>query len=100
MIFQNIMDFDNIPGKKINNILTVIAILVLMVWAWNWFGPGSADVRSSGAAFLRKGGLSFIDLLSIGIAVACAGYLLWRFLSFLFWRKYFNDEKPPDEPED
>ena len=33
------MDPERIPKKTINNILTVIAALFLMFWAWKWFGP-------------------------------------------------------------
>jgi len=96
----NAMNLDDIPGKKINNILTAAAVLILMLWAWEWFGPGSADLRHSGGALLERRGMGFADLLSLGVAVACGGYLLWRFLSFFFWRKYFNDEKPPDAPDE
>ena len=40
------MEFDNYPKKLINKILTVISALILMIWAWKWFGPGSEEVRA------------------------------------------------------
>ncbi len=90
------MGFDKISSKTLNNILTAIAALFLMFWAWKWFGPGSADIRQSGESELRRSGLSFLDLISIGIAVTSSGYLLWRLLTLLFWRKYFKNDPPPD----
>ena len=57
------MDPERIPKKTINNILTVIAALFLMFWAWKWFGPGSAEIRQSGEAELRRSGLSLADLI-------------------------------------
>ena len=54
------MDPERIPKKTINNILTVIAALFLMFWAWKWFGPGSAEIRQSGEAELRRSGLSLV----------------------------------------
>ena len=94
------MEFDNYPKKLINKILTVISALILMIWAWKWLGPGSEEVRGRGIAQAAKAGMSFGDLVWIGIAVACGGYLLWRFMSYIFWKKYFKDELPPDEPEE
>ncbi len=94
------MDFDKIPKKTINNILTVAAVVFLMFWAWKWFGPGSAEVRQSGGLELKRTGLSFTDLIWIGVAVTSGGYLLWRGLTALFWHKYFKDTAPPDGPEE
>ena len=94
------MDFDKIPKKTINNILTVVAVVFLMFWAWKWFGPGSAEVRQSGQLELKRTGLSFTDLIWISVAVTSGGYLLWRGLTVLFWHKYFKDGTPPDEPEE
>ena len=94
------MDFDKIPKKTINNILTAVAVVFLMFWAWKWFGPGSAEVRQSGQLELKRTGLSFTDLIWISVAVTSGGYLLWRGLTALFWRKYFKDGTPPDEPEE
>ena len=65
------MDFDKIPKKTINNILTVVAVVFLMFWAWKWFGPGSAEIRQSGELELKRTGLSFTDLIWISVA------LLW-----------------------
>ncbi len=94
------MDFEKIPKKTINNILTAVAMLFLMFWAWKWFGPGSAEVRQSGEAELKRAGLSLPDLVWISVAVTSGGYLLWRGLTALFWHKYFKEGPPPDEPED
>ncbi|MCE5201275.1 MAG: hypothetical protein LLF78_02010 [Synergistaceae bacterium] len=94
------MDFDNIPNKTINRILTAAAVLFLMFWAWKWFGPGHAELRGSGEAAVRAAGFGLMDMVWISIAVVCGGYLLWRLLTFLFWHKYFNDEEPPDDPEE
>lgn len=94
------MDFDKIPKKTINNILTVVAVVFLMFWAWKWFGPGSAEIRQSGELELKRTGLSFTDLIWISVAVTSGGYLLWRGLTALFWLKYFKDTTPPDGPEE
>lgn len=94
------MDFDKIPKKTINNILTVVAVVFLMFWAWKWFGPGSAEIRQSGELELKRTGLSFTDLIWISVAVTSGGYLLWRGLTALFWHKYFRDTTPPDGPEE
>ena len=65
------MDFEKIPKKTINNILTAVAALFLMFWAWKWFGPGSADIRQTGETELRRSGLSFADLVlhTLGIEI-------------------------------
>ena len=94
------MDPERIPKKTINNILTVIAALFLMFWAWKWFGPGSAEIRQSGEAELRRSGLSLADLIWVSVAVTSAGYLLGRGLTALFWHKYFKDGTPPDDMEE
>lgn len=49
--------------------------------------------RGGGAACWKLNGLMWIS-----IAVVCLGYLLWRFMSRLFWHKYFHED-PPDEDE-
>ncbi len=94
------MDIEKIPKKTINNILTAIAAIFLMFWAWKWFGPGSAEIRQSGESQLSRSGLSFADLIWISVAVTSAGYLLWRGLTALFWHKYFKDEGPPDDMDE
>lgn len=94
------MDLDKIPTKTINNILTVVAVVFLMLWVWKWFGPGSVEVRQSGELELKRTGLSFADLIWISLAVTSGGYLLWRGLTALFWYKYFKDSTPPEEPEE
>ena len=86
--------------RRINDILTVAAALFLMFWAWKWFGPDRAVHSAAGEASLFTAGLSFSGLAWTGVAVVCGGYLLWRLLTCLFWRKYFNDEKPPEEPDE
>lgn len=88
------VDFEKSPWGKINKILTFAAVTIMMIWLWKWFGQDVKRVReeSWGTAF------TFSSLFSIGIAVACSGYLLWRLLDWLFWRKYFHDKQPPDEP--
>ncbi|MCD7953034.1 MAG: hypothetical protein LUG14_08975 [Synergistaceae bacterium] len=85
--------------RMINRILTAVAVVMMMVWAWKFFGPGSAHTRRSGMAALRGAGMDFSTLLWISIAVVCGGYLLWRFLGWLFWHKYFKGEKPPEDEE-
>lgn len=82
--------------KALNMILTALAAAVAMVWVWQFFGPGSGAARTKGAALLRGSGTDFGTLLWLSISVVCLGYLLWRFLSWLFWRKYFRDEDPPE----
>lgn len=84
----------------INRALTVVSLLFLMMWAWRYFGPGGEEVRAKGGAEAAKIGMSFADFIWIGIAVSCGGYLLWRFLSYIFWKKYFTDDFPSDDKED
>lgn len=80
------MEFEKGPLGRINKILTAVAVIILAMWLWKWFGPDGAATRGkAGESFL-----SYRGLFSLGVAVACAGYLLWRFLDWLFWRKYFN----------
>lgn len=31
--------------RMINRILTAVAVVMMMVWAWKFFGPGSAHTR-------------------------------------------------------
>lgn len=87
------------PRRMINRILTAVAVVMMMVWAWKFFGPGSAHTRRSGMAALRGAGMDFATLFWISIAVVCGGYLLWLFLGWLFWHKYFKGEKPPEDEE-
>lgn len=80
------MEFEKGPLGKINKILTAAAVITLAIWLRKWFGPDGGTIRrEAGKAFL-----SYRGLLSLGVAVVCAGYLLWRFFDWLFWRKYFN----------
>lgn len=91
--------FANIPNKTVNRILTVLSTLFLMLWAWRWFGPGSASVRANGEIAASRIGLSFTNLIWIALAVVCGGYLLWRSMTYLFWHKYFKGESMPNEPK-
>lgn len=88
------MDFEKSPWQKINKVLTVAAAVILLVWVWKRLGTESEGVRRS----IGDRPLTFGGMFSIGTAVACCGYLLWRFLDWLFWRKYFSGKPPPDEP--
>lgn len=92
--------FINISKKTVNRILIILSTLFLLLWGRKWFGPGSATVRADGEFALSRIALSFSDLVWIAVAVVCAGYLLWRYLSYLFWRKYFKGESVPKEWED
>ena len=65
--------FENIPKKLINTILTVVSAVVMMMWAWRYFGPGGREVRAQGSAQAAAIGLSFGDFVWIGVAVACGG---------------------------
>ena len=85
--------------RMINRILTAVAVVMMMVWAWKFFGPGSAHTRRSGMAALRGAGMDFATLVWISSAVVGGGDLLWRFLGWLFWHKYFKGEKPPEDEE-
>lgn len=84
--------------KAINMILTALSAAIVMVWVWKFFGPGSEETRRAGSAALGGIGASYGGLLGISISVACLGYLLWRFMSWLFWHKYFRED-PPDGDE-
>lgn len=89
-----IMNFEKSRWEKLNKILTFVAVVILVVWIWKWFSPEGKMVREDNwGTFFSMGGLFFI-----GVAAVCGGYLLWRFLDWLFWRKYFHDQPPPDEP--
>lgn len=92
------MNFERSPWEKLNKILIVAALLYLGVWAWKWFGPGEPVARNIGKMRAISFGSTLWELFWVGTAIACAGYLLWRFLCWLFWRKYFGDNPPPDEP--
>lgn len=86
------MDFDKGPLEKLNKILTVAAVIIVAVWIWKWLGPdGETARKESEGAFL-----SYSGIFSLGVAVSCLGYLVWRFLGWLFWKKYFGDKPPPD----
>lgn len=88
------MDFEKGPLQKLNKILTVAAVIIAAVWILKWLGPeGRAIQEESGRTLF-----SYSGILSLGIAVCCLGYLVWRFLSWLFWKKYFGDKQPPDDP--
>lgn len=84
--------------KALNLILTALSAAILMVWIWKFFGPGSEETRRAGSAALGGIGSSYGGLLWISISVVCLGYLLWRFMSWFFWHKYFRED-PPDEEE-
>lgn len=92
------MKFERSPWEKLNRILTAVAVLYLGVWLWKWLGPESSGVRKGGALRAWDAGFTLTELFWVGVAVACLGYLLWRFLGWLFWRKYFGSSPPPDEP--
>lgn len=77
---------------------TMFSAVVLMAWLWKFFGPGGAEARRAGSSMLSGMGTSLGGLMWISIAVVCLGYLLWRFMSRLFWHKYFHED-PPDEDE-
>lgn len=83
--------------KALNMILTALSAAILMVWVWKFFAPGSEETRRAGSAALGGIGSSYGGLLWISIAVVCLGYLLWRFMSWLFWHKYFHEDPPDDE---
>lgn len=78
--------------KWLNRILTVFSILMTAIWLWKFFGPGSGPTRRAAFTAARAGGLDVMRLFWLSVAVVCAGYLLWRFLCWLFWGKYFKDE--------
>lgn len=84
-------------GKTINKILTLLAAFALMLWAWRWFGPGGDTVRKESFESFSSGSMGLSDFIWLSIAIACLGYLLWRFMSYIFWKKYFDDETPPDD---
>lgn len=81
------------PGGFLNKVLTFIAIAIMLLWVrYHFF---TAEGRAARAAYR---GLSVSTLLSLSIFIVCLGYLFWRFMSYIFWRKYFGDKPPPDEP--
>lgn len=76
------MELERGPWDRINKILTFAAALFLVVWLLRWLGSGA-----------RYGGdfvLTWRTLLSLGVIVTCCGYLLWRFMTWFFWNKYFK----------
>ncbi|MEG1823984.1 MAG: hypothetical protein RRY12_10090 [Cloacibacillus sp.] len=82
--------------KMLNRVLTVFAAVMMAVWVWKFFGPGSLTTRRNGMAALGRSGMDFSTLFWISIAVVCCGYLLWRFMGWLFYRKYFHQDPPDD----
>lgn len=80
------MDFEKGPLHRINRILTAAAVITLAIWLWKWFGADGGTLREEGG----RAFLSYKGLFSLGVAVACAGYLVWRFFDWLFWKKYFH----------
>lgn len=94
------MSADRFPGGMVHKLLTFFSFLVLAMCAWKFFGPGSSAARVSGTRFL--GGTyfgGFSRMFSVSIAVVCFGYLLWRFMTFIFWHKYFKDKPMPPEDD-
>lgn len=82
-------------NNRLNRILTAAAIVMVLIWARRFFSSsGSAGVSQAASS-----GTGLMTLVWISVAVVCLGYLLWRLLSALFWRKYFHDEKPPEEDD-
>ncbi|MEG2019759.1 MAG: hypothetical protein RRZ70_04715 [Synergistaceae bacterium] len=73
----------------INTILTYISVIMILVWCWRWLGPGSEIRRKE---LLMTSGYPLIWYLWIGLAVASLGYLLWKFLLFIYWKKYNGDD--------
>ena len=96
------MKTDKFPGGVLHKLLTFFSFIVLAMCVWKFFGPGSLQARSGGARFLSGTFLSgFGKMFSVSIAVVCFGYLLWRFMTFIFWYKYFKDKPmPPEDDED
>lgn len=83
--------------KTVNTILTAISAAVVMIWAWKFFGPGGEETRRAGSAALAAVGSGFGGLLWISLTVVCLGWLLWRFMSWFFWHKYFREDPPDGE---
>lgn len=86
-------------NSRLNRILTIAAIVMVLIWARRFFGSA---VRGTGGAPVSQAfsGGSTMSLLWIAIAIVCFGYLLWRLMSMLFWKKYFGDEEPPKDDSD
>ena len=84
--------------KALNMLLTALSAAMLMVWVWKFFGPGSEETRRAGSAALGGIGSSYGGGVWISISVVCLGELLWRFMSWFFWHKYFRED-PPDEED-
>lgn len=83
--------------RAVNMILTALSGAVVMVWIWKFFGPGGNVARRAGNAALSGAGFGIGGLFWISLSVVCGGYLLWRFMIRLFWRKYFDDDPPPED---
>jgi Ni,Fe-hydrogenase I cytochrome b subunit len=79
--------------KRLNEVLTVAAVIITGLWIWKWFfTPEGRMARGS------YRGMPMSRYLSLSIIIVCAGYLLWRFMAYIYWKKYFGDDEPPDEP--
>ena len=86
-------------NNRLNRILTVAAIVMVLIWARRFFSSSGGGTGGAGVSQAAFSGTGLMTLLWIGVAVVCLGYLLWRLLSALFWKKYFHDEKPPEEDD-
>jgi len=80
------MNIERGPWRKLNNILTAVSAIILLVWILKWFGGGEA-VRQMSEKYIRQTAGWFFWL---GVMVICCGYLLWRLFDWFFWRKYFK----------
>ncbi|MDO5562206.1 MAG: hypothetical protein Q4F74_01175 [Synergistaceae bacterium] len=84
--------FDRYGRGALNRILTVLSAVIVLRWGWEYFNTDQDVLRRSNEEFAARTGLSASRSLWIGIAVVSAGYLFWRFMVYIFWRKYFKDE--------
>lgn len=83
--------FKKFSVNNLNRLLTILSIFVMLLWAWKWLGPGGSTIRARDSFAMSRVGLSVLDMLSISLLVVCAGYLIWRLLSYFFWHKYFKE---------
>lgn len=83
-------------NSKLNRILTIAAIIMVLIWARGFF---SSSGGTGGAGLSQLFSSGTVSLIWIAVGVVCFGYLLWRFMSALFWRKYFHGEKPPEDDD-
>lgn len=72
-------------GGRIQRLLTIVSVAIIALWAWKFF---AANPQNASSLFTRGRTQS---MLLIGIIGFCVAYLLWRFLSFFFWKKYFDE---------